>query len=117
MFCSGLGRILLICTLVLVVIMPWTEYFWHFDRFLHGGEDLELSLLALLAAFCLMLVLLQHGKRNIQLCLKLSHLVTVLLGSKVATMMPDSPSGLNAPRHAVPLPSVMLDKYNLPLQV
>ena len=41
--------------------MPWTEHFCNFDRFLRGGQDLELGLLACLAVLCLVLVLMQHG--------------------------------------------------------
>jgi hypothetical protein len=49
--------------------MPWTEYFWHFDGFLHGGQDFELGILALLTIFSLVLVLLQQRRQNIALLL------------------------------------------------
>jgi hypothetical protein len=107
----------LVCTLALVVVMPWTEYFWHFDRFLHGGQDLELGLLTLLAVLCLTLLLFQHGKKNLQLCLNLRHWLTHIFRSEHAMTLPRSPSGLMAPYHAVPLPSPVLAKYSLPLQV
>ena len=113
--CAALARVLLICTMVLVTIMPWTEYFWHFDRFLHGGQDFELSLLALLTVFCLMLILFQIGSQNVQLRLDLRHWLTVLLRSADARMTRALRAG--CPHAVMPLPSVMLDKYNLPLQV
>jgi len=96
--------------------MPWTEYFWHFDRFLHGGQDIELSLLMVLAALCLMVVLFQHGRKNLQLCFHLRCWLMVLFRSK-NVMTPGSFLGLIAPHHAVPLPSPMLGKYNLPIQI
>jgi len=59
--------------LILLVIMPLTEYFWHFDNFLSGGQDFEFGLLAVLAFFGLVFVLLQHGRqavnRLVSLCI------------------------------------------------
>ena len=56
------GRALLTLVAVLLVVMPWTEYFCNFDKFLRGGQDLELGLLCVLTVLCLVLVLFQHGR-------------------------------------------------------
>ena len=50
---SAIGRLLLVATATLLLVMPWTEYFCHFDKFLRGGPDVELSLMAFLAFLCL----------------------------------------------------------------
>jgi hypothetical protein len=49
---------------IVLILSAFTEHFWTWDRFLRGGQDFELSLLALLAFFCLILVLAQHFRRN-----------------------------------------------------
>ena len=51
-------------TALLVLVMPLTEYLWHFDNFLRGGQDLELGLFSVAMVVCLILVLLQHGRRG-----------------------------------------------------
>jgi hypothetical protein len=114
---STVSRLLLSCTLVLILVMPWTEYFWHFDKFLRGGQDFELSLLSLLAVLCLMLVLFQQGKKNVELVLIRGRRLALPFRSRYTAKMPGSHSGLIAPLHAVPLPSPMLGKYNLPIRV
>lgn len=63
------GRTLLLFTAILIVVMPWTEYFWHFDGFLHGGQDFELGILSLLTIFSLVLVLLQQRRQSVALLL------------------------------------------------
>jgi hypothetical protein len=63
--CAVAGRILLIITAVLLVVMPLTEHFCTFDRFLTGGtEDVELTLLAVLALCCLVLLFAQFRKQD-----------------------------------------------------
>lgn len=58
------GRILLIINIVLLIASSFTEHLWTWDRFLRGGQDFELSLLALIAFFCLILVLAQYFRRR-----------------------------------------------------
>jgi hypothetical protein len=67
-----LSRMLILLTVLLVLAMPWTEYFWHFDQFLRGGEDFELSLLAVATIFCLVVLLLQHDKKSVAFILAIS---------------------------------------------
>ena len=63
--CRVAGRLLIALACVLLAIMPWTEYFWRFDKFLRGGQDFELGLLALITFLCLVLVLAQRMKQNV----------------------------------------------------
>jgi hypothetical protein len=54
------SRIVLLLTGLLVLVMPLTEYFWNFDHFLRGGQDIELGLFSLLMVICLILVMLRR---------------------------------------------------------
>lgn len=60
------GRLLLIINVVVLILSSFTEHFWAWDRFLRGGQDFELSLLALIAFFCLILVLAAHLRRAVR---------------------------------------------------
>ncbi len=71
--CMRISRVLLALTACLLVVMPWTEYFFNFDRFLRGGQDAELGLLAVLMVLCLVLVLFQSGRTLLASLLALLH--------------------------------------------
>jgi hypothetical protein len=73
-FLAG-GRTLLCLTSFLILMMPWTEYFWHFDKFMRGGQDFELGMLAVATIFCLVLVLLEQGKRCWALLMAMRRLI------------------------------------------
>ncbi|HEY4009501.1 MAG TPA: hypothetical protein VGM11_05075 [Acidobacteriaceae bacterium] len=60
------GRLLLIINAIVLVLSSFTEHFWTWDRFLRGGQDFELSVLALIAFFCLILVLADHFSRAVR---------------------------------------------------
>ncbi len=60
------GRLLLIINVIVLIASSFTEHFWTWDRFLRGGQDFELSLLALLAFFCLVLVLAAQFRRGVR---------------------------------------------------
>ena len=62
---AWIGRSLLILTAVSLLTMPVTQHLWTWDRFLHGGQDFELSTLLVLSFLCLALVLSKHGKHCI----------------------------------------------------
>ena len=51
------SRVALLLTVLVVVVMPWTEYFWHFDKFLRGGQDLEFGFLSVTTLICLILLM------------------------------------------------------------
>ncbi|RXH54637.1 hypothetical protein [Granulicella sibirica] len=110
------SRVILMLTAVLVVLTPWSEAFCHFDRFLYGGQDVELGLVALATFLCLVLLLARHGNSVVALSLKvLRSLAFVLRPAGPST--PGSFSGLIAAVHASPLPSPALGMYTLPIQV
>jgi len=111
-----LSRVLILFTILLVLAMPWTEYFWHFDQFLRGGEDFELSLLAVATIFCLVLILLQHGKKNVAFILALRRWLSFIFQHDDQAA-PESCCGLITASHAAPLPSPALGMYNLPIEI
>jgi hypothetical protein len=59
------GRSLLLLNIIVLILSSFTEHYWTWDRFLRGGQDFELSLLALLAFFCLILVFAQYFRRSV----------------------------------------------------
>lgn len=59
------GRILLIINAIVLITSCFTEHLWTFDHFLRGGQDFEMSLLALIAFVCLVLVFAQYFRRRV----------------------------------------------------
>jgi hypothetical protein len=57
------GRLLVVLTGLLMLVMPITEHLWNFDRFLKGGTDCEFTLLAGLL-FAALVVLAMHRGRT-----------------------------------------------------
>ncbi|HZD76775.1 MAG TPA: hypothetical protein VE218_07210 [Acidobacteriaceae bacterium] len=55
------GRLLVLLTTVLVLVMPVTEHLCNWDHFLRGGQDVEFNLLAALL-FAAMVVLSMSGR-------------------------------------------------------
>jgi hypothetical protein len=96
--------------------MPWTEYFWQFDHFLRGGQDLEFGLLALASIFCLVLVLSQQRKRRMASILVVRQWLSLFFRR---TTPPKSRAFymLNSSITAAPLHSLMPGMYNLPIQI
>jgi hypothetical protein len=114
--CSMGSKILMATTFLVIALMPLTEYFWHFDGFLHGGQDFELSLLAILTVLCLVLILFQHGKKDLELLIcRRRWLAFEFCHAEPA--IPGEFRGLISSPHAEPLPNAALGMYTLPLQV
>jgi hypothetical protein len=101
---------------ILIVMMPWTEYFWQFDGFLHGGQDFELGLLSLLTIFSLVLVLLQQRRQDVALLLIVRRWLSRLFEGPRPQVVANA-CGLTAHSDAVPLSSPALCPFNLPIQV
>ena len=59
------GRLLLGLVAVLMIAMMWTERFLTWDKFLQGGQDLELSLMALVVFLCLIILLAQRSQQAV----------------------------------------------------
>jgi hypothetical protein len=112
--CSLGGRVLILLTALLLAVTPWTEYLWHFDNFLHGGQDMELGLLSLLTILCLVLVLLQDSKQRVKSMAVIQQWLSSVL-DQTDPLAPGRFHGLNMALDAIPGSS--LGKYNPPLQV
>jgi hypothetical protein len=110
------GRLLILCTAILIFVMPWTEYFCQLDRFLRGGQDCELGLLALLTIFSLVLVLLKQCRQNVTLLLTVRRWLSAIFKAADPQAVSKACS-LIAHSDAVPLSSRALGRYNLPIQV
>ena len=110
------GRLLLLFTAILLVVMPWTEYFWQFDGFLHGGQDFELGLLSLLTIFSLVLVLLQQRWQNVALLLTVRRWLSLVFEGADPRVVTNA-CNLIADSDVVFPSSRALCRYNLPIQV
>jgi len=114
--CSVGGRVLILLTALLLAITPWTEYLWHFDNFLHGGQDMELGLLSLVTIFCLVLVLLQDSKQRVTSMVVIRQWPSSVLDQTDPLAPGSSFHGLNMGLDAIP-PGSSLGTYNPPIQV
>ena len=63
--CIRAGRLLVLLTGLLLAVMPFTEGHWIWDKFLLGGQDMELGLLGIAAVLCLVLVLSQNCRQGV----------------------------------------------------
>jgi hypothetical protein len=110
------GRVLIVLTAILIFVMPWTEYFCQLDRFLRGGQDCELGLLALLTIFSLVLVLLQQRRQNVALFLTVRRWQYLVFEGADPRAVANACS-LIAHSDATPIATHALCRYNLPIQV
>jgi hypothetical protein len=114
--CIALGRRFVLFTVMLVVLMPVTEYYWTFDKFLRGGQDLEFGLLALAAIFCLVLVLCQQRRLGLMLILALRRWLR--FGFKRADQTPrESSRMIPTALDNIPLPHPGPAGYTFPIQI
>jgi cytochrome bd-type quinol oxidase subunit 2 len=60
-----MGRLLIGLVVFLMMAMMWTERFMTWDKFLQGGQDLELSLVALVVFLCLIILLAQQAQQAV----------------------------------------------------
>lgn len=110
------GRVLIVLTALLIAVSPWTEYYWDFDNFLHGGQDFELGLLATITVFCLVLVLLQHSKQGLAFWFALRRWLSVSLTHPGLASSSLSFGSVMA-SYAVPLPDPKSGLCDLPLRI
>jgi hypothetical protein len=110
------GRVLIVLVALLTAVSPWTEYYWHFDNFLHGGQDFEFGLLATITVFCLVLVLLQHSKQGVALWFALRRWLSVLFQHPDASSPTLSYRWIMA-SYAVVLPDPTSGMSDLPLRI
>jgi hypothetical protein len=114
--CSVGGRVLILLTALLLAVTPWTEYLWHFDNFLHGGQDMELGLLSIVTLFCLLLVLLQDGKQRVTSMVAIRQWLSSVF-DQADPLAPGSFHGLSMALDAILVPGSSLGTYNPPIQV
>jgi hypothetical protein len=110
------GRVLIAFTAVLLAVMPWTEYFYDFDKFLRGGQDCEFGLLTVATILLLVLVLLHQRKQALTFMLTAWRWLSSVFGDadlRVSKKMYTSIAALQA----VPMPSRRSSLYNPPLQI
>jgi hypothetical protein len=110
------GRLLILFTAILLFVMPWTEHFCQFDRFLRGGQDLELGLLAVLTIFSLVLVLLRQRRQTLALLLTVRRRVSCLFEYENPRGVANA-CNLIAHSDATPLSTLALCRYSLPIRV
>jgi hypothetical protein len=106
----------LLLTAIVILLMPLTEYFWDFDKFLRGGQDFELGLLFIGTILCLAMVLLQHGKCAVNLSLSMRKWLSFVF-RRDDRLASGSFIGLAASRYAIAVPCPALSRYRLPLQI
>lgn len=110
------GRGLILLAALVLVAMPWTEYYWQFDNFLRGGQDMELGVLAVVSILCLVLIFLHDDKARVTFIAAIwrrlipvsEHVAPITLASFY----------VSNPRWDTALPlNSSLDLYNLPIQI
>jgi hypothetical protein len=119
---ATVGRVLVGFIAILLIIMPWTEHFWHFDGFLVSGQDFEFGLLALATIFSLILVLSKRREQSVAFFLAVlgwlsSNFQSVIQSGQRNRYGQFSASAFRFRRHCAPLSSPALRIYNLPIQV
>lgn len=72
---------LILLMALLTAVSPWTEHYWHFDNFLHGGQDFEFGLLATITALCLVFVLLLHKQAGCNVLVRTAAMVVGLISA------------------------------------
>jgi len=116
LLCSMAGRGLILLAALVLVAMPWTEYYWQFDNFLRGGQDMELGVLAVVSILCLVLIFLHDDKARVTFIAAIwrrlipvsEHVAPITLASFY----------VSNPRWDTALPlNSSLDLYNLPIQI
>lgn len=96
------GRLLILLTTLLVLVMPITEHLCNWDHFLRGGQDVEFNLLAALL-FAAMVVLSMSGRIVQPLLAQPSFTATI--GSSRAITPPPALGRRQSWRQVASLPS------------
>src|ERR1700757_4324517 len=69
--CTCISFGLLILTALSLLTSPFTQQVWTWDRFLHGGQDFETTVVLILTSLCLVLVMATVCRQGIKLLLTL----------------------------------------------
>jgi hypothetical protein len=101
---------------MVVVLMPLTEYYWTFDKFLRGGQDLEFGLLSLAAVLCLVLVLCQQRRLGLSLILALRRWLRFAF-RRADRFAHNRSREILAALHVAPVPHPTLAGHAFPIQI
>jgi hypothetical protein len=112
---AGIGRLLLMVTAATLITTPLTQRIWTWDRFLHGGQDFELGLLAILTTLCLVLLLAQHCKQSVDLLLTVWYFLSFICHGRLLAR--NTQSEMIPAFRSEGVSSPVLGAYNLPLQI
>ncbi len=116
------GRVLMGFIAILLIVMPWTEHFWHFDGLLVSGQDFEFGLLALASVLSLVLVLSKRRAQTVTSFLAVLGWLSSSFQNAIQSVQRNRygqiaatalPFRLHSPR----LSSPALHRYTLPIQV
>jgi hypothetical protein len=110
------GRLLLLFTSILLAVMPWTEYYWHFDRFLRGGEDLEFGILFVVTILSLAIVLSRCRRQTMAVIHAVRRWIAGIIQNAIQPPQRNLQARL-ATFHSALSPAPLLTIYNLPLQI
>jgi hypothetical protein len=110
------GRVLLLFTVLLLAVMPLTEYYWQFDRFLRGGQDCEFGILFLATIISLALVLSQCRKQTTAFLHSIRRLISKVSRNTSQPLLGNLRNQIAA-FQATPAPALSIGIYNLPLQI
>jgi len=104
-----------IITLLLLVI-PWSERYSNLDSFPHD-HDTELGILAIFAAFGLILLLLRAVERQLSNLLAVRYFLSLIIPWALS-LKSHRHDGLTLTEcHDPPPPASPFDRYSLPLQI
>jgi hypothetical protein len=95
-----MGRILATLSIVLLLVMPFTEHLWTFDRFLIGGSDFELGLFVTISILSLVLVVSRSRQQSVATLITAVQALVSLLRSAAQRLMTIAAS------HVVLLPDI-----------
>jgi hypothetical protein len=106
------ARFLLSVASIVLIALPFTQHIWTWDRFLHGGQDFETTVLLIVISLCLAMVLVQSCRQTVKLLITSLSLLFLRL-RQPAVQLRDGVSGssCNGPH---PPPT---DTFNRPLLI
>jgi hypothetical protein len=108
---QSMGRVLLVLASVVLIALPFTQQVWTWDRFLHGGQDFETTVLLIVTSLCLVLVMARGCRQGIKLLLTLW---SQLLVRRCSAILQPSRNPVTCENRSDAPP---IAKYNLPLQI
>lgn len=114
-FCARTSRILLCLMGILLAASPLTQSLWDGDHFLHGGQDVESGLFAILISLCLMLVLSLRCKQSVNLLFVAWRLVLFIFHDR--DLARTASVEVFSVFHAERVSGQLLGIFNFPLQV